>query len=173
MLQNGQLDEMLVCSRHWGRHSLSICGDCGFPRNLAFDNICGYDCLFPDRIRNRSKLPHHPERDCSRVGAIGSSMAVIIYPIVFHELQPRIHFEWSVIGFIAAWYTSCPMRCYKAKNQANRNVLAFSVALDEGCAVQCLQTCLLCSGYRPIPWLYGKAISITVQTLFLQAPSLS
>ncbi|KAK5951924.1 hypothetical protein OHC33_007217 [Knufia fluminis] len=36
-------------------------------------------------------------------GAVGSSIGGVIYPIVFHELQPRIGFGWAVrvIGFIA------------------------------------------------------------------------
>lgn len=51
------------------------------------------------------------------VAASGSSIGGVIYPIVFHKLQPQIGFAWAtrIIGFIALATLIIPIVCMRAK----------------------------------------------------------
>lgn len=68
------------------------------------------------------------------LGAAGSSIAGVIYPIVFHEVQPKIGFGWAVrvIGFIALATLTVPCFVIKQRNppSGTRRVFDLSCLKD-------------------------------------------
>lgn len=63
----------------------------------------GAGCLFIPSVAIIATYFKKRRAFATGVGASGSSIGGVIYPIVFHQLQPRIGFGWAtrVIGFIA------------------------------------------------------------------------
>lgn len=51
------------------------------------------------------------------IAASGSSLGGVIYPIVFHQLQPRVGFGWAtrIIGFVALATLLVPVLCIKVR----------------------------------------------------------
>lgn len=51
------------------------------------------------------------------IAAAGSSLGGVIYPIVFHELQPKVGYGWTtrIMGFIALATLSVPCACIRLR----------------------------------------------------------
>lgn len=87
----------------FGQMMLSLCGE--YYQVLLAQAICigiGCGCLFVPSVAILSTYFSTKTATAMGIAAAGSSLGGVIYPIIFHRLQPTIGFPWAtrVIGFI-------------------------------------------------------------------------
>ncbi|TVY85899.1 Aspyridones efflux protein, partial [Lachnellula willkommii] len=78
---------------------------------------CGSGCLLLPSVAVMPQYFTKRRAFATGIGAAGSSLGGVIYPIVFHELQPRIGFGWAtrVIAFIMLGTLMIPILVMRAR----------------------------------------------------------
>ncbi|TVY13218.1 Aspyridones efflux protein apdF [Lachnellula arida] len=78
---------------------------------------CGSGCLLLPSVAVMPQYFTKRRAFATGIGAAGSSLGGVIYPIVFHELQPRIGFGWAtrVIAFIMLGTLMVPILVMRAR----------------------------------------------------------
>lgn len=115
----------------FGMMMTSLCSE--YWQLMLAQGICvgfGAGCLFLPSIAIVPSYFTTKKAFAMSIAASGSSLGGVIYPIVFHRLEPQIGFEWAtrVLGFIAFGTLLVPCSCIKARTfpKTRRKLLDFA-----------------------------------------------
>ncbi|THY34941.1 MFS general substrate transporter [Aureobasidium pullulans] len=115
----------------FGMMMTSLCSE--YWQLMLAQGICvgfGAGCLFLPSIAIVPSYFTTKKAFAMGIAASGSSLGGVIYPIVFHRLEPQIGFEWAtrVLGFIAFGTLLVPCFCIKARifPKTRRKLLDFA-----------------------------------------------
>lgn len=117
----------------------------------------GQGCLFLPAIAIIPSYFTTKKAFAMGIAASGSSFGGIIYPIIFHRIQPQVGFGWAtrVIAFIALATLSIPIVCIKARVFAStkRKLIDMAAFKEPSFALFCLASFIGFIGLY-IPFFY-------------------